>query len=120
LNVPDAAAMADWYVENCGMRIVRASEGPPHMRFVADSTGRTVFELYSNEAAPIPDYAQQHHLCLHIAFAVSDANAERARLLAAGASVVEEQHLPDGTHLVMLRDPWGVALQLCARSTPLP
>jgi len=25
----------------------------------------------------------------------------------------------DGTRLIMLRDPWGLALQLCKRATPL-
>jgi len=42
------------------------------------------------------------------------------RLLAAGATLADNQRLPDGTHLVMLRDPWGVPLQLCKRATPLP
>ena len=28
--------------------------------------------------------------------------------------------MPDGSMLIMLRDPWGVALQLCQRSRPFP
>jgi hypothetical protein len=36
-------------------------------------------------------------------------------LVAAGATFVEEQ----AVHLLMLRDPWGLALQLCKRAPPL-
>jgi glyoxylase I family protein len=120
LNVPDAAAMADWWIRNCGMRAVLARQDPPYTHFLADETGRTVLELYTNSAAPIPDYAHMPPACLHIAFAVPDATAAMERLLAAGATLTDNHQLPDGTHLVMLRDPWGVSLQLCKRSTPLP
>ena len=118
LNVPDPSAMAAWWIEHCGMRNVRAEDKPPF--FLADASGRTILELYHNEAAPVPDYAAQHHLTLHIAFAVRDADATRDRLIAAGATLVSDAKLPDGTQLVMLRDPWGVALQLVQRDTPLP
>src|SRR5262249_45002677 len=36
LNVPDPVAMADWYTEHLGMRVVRSVPGPPHTRFLAD------------------------------------------------------------------------------------
>lgn len=120
INVPDAAAMAHWYVEQCGMQIIRELERPPFTHFLTDSSGRTVLELYSNPAAPMPDYATQHPLCLHIAFATDDIISVKERLIAAGATVYSDDHLDDGTHLMMLRDPWGVAFQLCRRSTPLP
>jgi len=32
---------------------------------------------------------------------------------------LSDDRLPDGSRLLMLRDPWGLALQLCARATPL-
>lgn len=120
LNVPDALAMAHWYIQHCGMQAARAMQQPPFTHFLTDSTGRTILELYSNPAAPTPDYAMQHPLCLHIAWAVDDAAIARERLISAGASLVSDEHLADGTHLVMLRDPWGVALQLCQRAAPLP
>ena len=118
LNVPDAKAVADWWIEHCGMLNVRGEGGPPF--FLADASGRTILEIYSNEAAPIPDYAAQNPLTLHIAFAVEDAGAERDRLAAAGATLVSDAKTQDGTRLVMLRDPWGIALQLVQRKTPLP
>ena len=45
--------------------------------------------------------------------------ADSQRLIAVGASFVEEIRLPDGSHLIMLRDPWGLALQLCRRAQGL-
>ncbi len=119
INVPDAAAMAVWYVEHLSMQIVRAVQGAPHTRFLADATGRVVMEIYSNTNAPISDYAKQDPLCFHIAFAVDDAATARDTLLANGATLVSNQILDDGSHLVMLRDPWGVALQLCQRAAPM-
>lgn len=119
INVPDAAAMAAWYVEHLSMQIVRAIQGAPHTHFLADATGRVVMEIYTNPAAPIPDYAAQDPLCFHVAFAVEDAAAVRDYLLANGAMLVVNQRLDDGSLLVMLRDPWGVALQLCQRAAPM-
>lgn len=118
-NVPDPAAMAKWYVDYCDLRIVVANDASPQMHFVADITGRIIFELYANPLAPIPDYANQDPLVLHLAFAVDDMTATKEKLLAAGATEVSDATLPNGTRLVMLRDPWGIALQLTARGVPL-
>jgi hypothetical protein len=57
---------------------------------------------------------------MHLAFAVADAQAERTRLLLAGATLGVEEPLPDGSLLIMLRDPWGVPVQLCQRTSPFP
>ncbi|MBN2390118.1 MAG: VOC family protein [Anaerolineae bacterium] len=119
INVPDAAAMAAWYVKHLDMQIIRAIQGAPHTHFLADATGRVVMEIYSNPIAPIPNYAEQDPLCLHVAFAVKDAAAARDTLIASDATLVSNQTLDDGSLLVMLRDPWGVALQLCQRAVPM-
>ncbi len=119
VNVPDPQAMAQWYVTHCGMRIVRSVDAAPYMRFLADATGRVIFELYANPEAPIPNYMTQHPLVLHIAFAVADMAATKTRLIEAGATVYSEEVLPDGSELVMLKDPWGCALQLVRRTTPM-
>ena len=118
-NVADPVAMAAWYVQHLGMRVARHSPEPPHIHFLADAAGRAVIEIYRNDADPIPDYAAMNPLRLHIAFAAPDPDAARAALVAAGATFVDERTLPDGSRLLMLRDPWGVPLQLCKRSTPL-
>lgn len=119
INVPDAAAMAAWYVKNLKMQIVRSIQEPPHMHFLADSTGHVTVEIYTNPIAPVPDYASQHPLVFHIAFAVDDAAATRDALVAAGATVLTDGKTDAGDHLVMLRDPWGVSLQLCQRAVPM-
>jgi catechol 2,3-dioxygenase-like lactoylglutathione lyase family enzyme len=118
-NVADPVAMATWYVEHLGMRIVRRVQAPPHIHFLADAGNRVVIEIYSNGADPIPDYASMHPLRFHLAFAADDPDAVKAALIAAGATFVEEQTLADGSRLLMLRDPWGLALQLAKRTTPL-
>ncbi len=120
LNVPDCRAQAAWYVEHVGFAVARRREDAPFTHFLADETGRTVVELYSNPKAPIPDYAAAHPLCFHLAVVAADAQAERARLEKAGATLFLEEPQPDGTLLIMLRDPWGVPLQLCQRTKPFP
>ena len=119
INVPDARAMAEWLVKHCGMRVLRAMTTAPYTCFLADESGNSIIEIYTNPAGPIPDYPHQHPLQFHWAFAVDDPDADKDRLVAAGASVVEEIWLEDGSHLFMLRDPWGVPLQICKRTKPL-
>jgi catechol 2,3-dioxygenase-like lactoylglutathione lyase family enzyme len=118
-NVADPPAMAAWYVEHLGMRVVRRSAEPPQIHFLADAAGRAVIEIYSNAADPVPEYAAMHPLRFHIAFATGDPDASRDALVAAGATFVEERGMPDGSRLLMLRDPWGIPLQLCQRTRPL-
>jgi glyoxylase I family protein len=119
-NVTDPVAMAAWYVEHLGMRVVRKIQTPPYIHFLVDANGRAVIEIYSNPTAdPVPDYAKMHPMRFHLAFAAPDPDAARAALVAAGATFVDEQTLADGSRLLMLRDPWGLPLQLCKRTTPL-
>lgn len=120
LNVPDTRAHAAWYVAHLGFTVARSRSDAPFTHFLADKTGRTIVELYSNPNAAMPDYAAQHPLVFHLALATSDARAERTRLEKAGATLVVEEPQPDGSMLIMLRDPWGVALQLCQRTNPFP
>ncbi len=120
LNVADARASVQWYVDHLGLRIARSKPDAPFTSFLADDSGRVIMELYSNPAAPFPDYKSTHPLCFHVAFVDDDPNATRIRLLAAGASPAYEETLPDGSFLIMLRDPWGIPLQLVRRATPFP
>ena len=118
-NVSNPAAIAAWYVEHLGMRILRQAATAPFIHFIADARGRVVLELYNNDADPVPDYAAMHPLRFHVAFAAPEPDAAKAALLAAGATSVSDQTTADGSRLIMLRDPWGLALQLCDRPTPL-
>ncbi|MDH3650897.1 MAG: VOC family protein [Saprospiraceae bacterium] len=117
INVPDSVRMADWYVKNCQMRVVIQIEEPPYTRFLADHEGKTCIEIYSNKEVPLPDYHDVHHLSYHQAFSVDDLEATKDHLIEQGATFVEEVNFPDGTRLIMLRDPWGIPLQLVKRSS---
>jgi len=119
LNVPDAKAMAGWYVKHCNMSIVRALPKANQTHFLADEKGRVVMEIYTNPTSAIPNHSTEHPLRFHFAFAVSEPAALKEKLVSAGASVVEELKLDDGSHLIMMRDPWGVPLQLCKRANPM-
>lgn len=119
LNVPDPRAQARWYVDHAGFRVVRQLVAEPYTHFLADDTGRVIVELYANPKAPVPAYADLPPLCFHFALVARDARAERARLVLAGATAVSEEDLGDGGCVIMLRDPWGVPLQLCQRVRPL-
>jgi len=116
MNVPDPVGMARWYVEHLHMRVVRGMDRPPYTHFLADSAEDVMLEIYRNDAAPVPDYAARPPLVMHLAFTVSDPAAVRQRLIAAGATFVEDVHLPDGSYLVTLRDPWNLPIQFCRRA----
>lgn len=118
LNVPDARAISRWYVEHLGLAVARRREDPPYTHFLADDTGRVIVELYTNPQAPVPDYAAQPPLVFHFALVAADARAECQRLSAAGAKLFLEEPQPDGSMLIMMRDPWGVPIQLCQRAKP--
>ena len=117
-NVADPVAMADWYCRHCGLRVVRHIPPPAQTHFLADSDS-TVLEIYCNPPDNVPDYRKMDPLLFHLALTSSNPTADTERLVAAGATFVSEIRPDSGSHLVMLRDPWGVALQLCKRSTEL-
>lgn len=120
LNVSDPIATADWYVRNLRMRVARKSGEPHHPHFLVDAAGRMVVEIYGNAAAPVPDYPALHPLVLHLAFSVADVGRTREALLAAGATAEGEvEKTPAGDDIAMLRDPWGLPIQLVRRAQPL-
>jgi catechol 2,3-dioxygenase-like lactoylglutathione lyase family enzyme len=119
-NVPEASKMAEWYIEHLGLTIIRALGDEKQTTFLGDDNGRTLVEFYSNHAVEIPDYTAIDPLTLHIAYSVEDMDAERSRLIAAGAKVADEvRTTASGDQLAFLRDPWGFAIQLAKRSKPL-
>lgn len=119
LLVADPVAVARWYEEHLGMRVVRTGEAPGNARFLADDEGRSVLEIYAG-TPPLPGYASMDPLVLHVAFAPDDVRATRERLIAAGAVPVGDVVVtPTGDELAVQRDPWGLALQLARRARPL-
>ena len=119
-NVSDPAAFAKWYCDNLGMKILRKSAPPATTHFIADSAGTMTLELYRNEKAPIPDYTSISHISLHLAFTVDDVGEMKTRLLIAGGKLAEDIVVtPSGDQILMLRDPWGLALQFTVRVSPM-
>lgn len=120
LQVNDPDAVAEWYVTHLGMKVARHVGGPSRTWFLGDDDNRTLIEIYHNPAAPLPDYAAMDPLLLHIAFSAEDMEGTRARLIEAGCAPVGEITVtPAGDQLCMLRDPWGLAIQLARRAMPL-
>ena len=119
-NMADPLSAARWYVEHLGLTVKRRMVEPPYGHFLADDSGTVMIEIYHNPDAPVPDYHAANPLTLHLALTSSDVAADAKRLVAAGASLVGDvQHLPGGDVIAMLRDPWGFAVQLVHRGTPL-
>lgn len=118
LQVPDAPAMADWYVKHLGCSVARAGGPPASVRFLA--AGPALIEIYQGAAAPTPDYRSRHPAQFHLAFVSGDLKADRDRLLEAGATIAEDCFTTTaGDELLMLRDPWGIGLQLVKRAKPM-
>ena len=119
INVPDAQAFVKFFADNLGMRVVLSNDTSPFMHFIADEAG-SMLEIYSNPAVPMPDYPNIHPTNLHLAFSSSDIEADRARLLGAGATPVGEITVtPAGDKLAFFRDPQSVPFQLVQRQKPL-
>lgn len=119
LNVSEPVQMARWYQDHLGLSVIKQSNEAPWMTFLADDSGQVMLEIYCNPADQVPDYTSMDPLVLHLAWVSTDPDQDRSRLEEAGATTVSNDHLADGSQLVMMRDPWGVALQLCKRAAPM-
>lgn len=119
-QVADAAAVATWYETHFGFVTKRGADEPFSVRFLADESGDVMIEIYSNPAVKTPDYASLDPLILHMAFVCAEISETVERLIAAGATLLSgPEYLPSGDTLAMLRDPWGLAIQLCYRAEPM-
>ncbi len=118
LNVRDQRAVEEWYTQNLGFAVVRRLDAGAS--FLADSSGRVLFELYSRSDVPYFDAPGTASLTLHIAYVCDDVPGTADALIAAGAKVdIPKNTSPDGDELVMLRDPFGITIQLIKRADPL-
>ena len=119
VNVDKPQAMSDWYEKNLGLKVVKKMNKSPYMTFLADDSGTIMLEIYNNPAAPVLDFKNLHPFMVHLAFVSEDPKVDKERLLQAGAEEISDEILEDGSHLVMLKDPWGLSLQLCKRAVPM-
>jgi glyoxylase I family protein len=119
-NVVDPRAAAKWYVDNLGMKVMRAGGPPTYTTFVADSGLHMMIELFHNADYPLLEPAKINHMSLHLAFMVGDVAAMKAKLISAGATMVDDiTKTPSGDLVLMLRDPWGLPIQFVQRVKPM-
>ena len=116
----DPIEAAKWYEAHLGMKIRRGGRASPFAHFLADASGRAMVEIYNNPRVKAPAYRAMDPLLFHLAFTTEDVPAARARLIEAGARPEGEvERTPAGDELAMLRDPWGVPIQLAKRAEPM-
>jgi catechol 2,3-dioxygenase-like lactoylglutathione lyase family enzyme len=119
-QVDDPVALARWYVAHLGLVVRRSQSGPPFGCFLADDSGTVMLEFYRQAHLPVPDYRSMDPLLLHLAFLADDIPGTRARLMAAGAAPEGDvSRNAAGDEVAMLRDPWGLAIQLIKRADPM-
>ena len=119
LNVEDPNAAGRWYVEHLGFTVKRRLVEPPYTHFLADDSGTVMIELYRQDA-PVLDYRNIHVLSLHLAIVSTDVQADADRLVKAGGTLDGEiLNSPSGDCFAMVRDPWGVTLQIVSRKEPM-
>ena len=118
-NVDDPNAMGRWYAEHLGFTVKRRLVEEPYTHFLADDSGTVMIEIYRQDA-PVPDYAATHVMSLHLALVSQNVEADVQRLVAAGGRLDGEiMSFPNGDRYAMVRDPWGITLQLVSRSVPM-
>lgn len=119
-QVEEPAKSCDWYCHHLKFNLKLAKNEPVCVRFLADEQHESMLEFYNNPKVTTPDYSAMDPLLLHIAFVCIDVPETVQRLVAAGATLVSgPETIATGDELAMLRDPWGMAIQLCKRANPM-
>lgn len=119
-QVADPVAAAHWYCEHLGFTIKRVNEDKAMAHFLADESGQVMIEIYCNPQIEVPDYKNMDPLTWHLAFSCEDVPGMIQALQSAGAAVLNPGETTEfGDTLAMLRDPWGLPIQLCNRAIPM-
>lgn len=121
INVSDPQAVAKWYIENLGLKIMRGITPPTYTGFIGDQSENMMLELNHFDDFEIIDFENVHHMSIHTAFVVEeDIELAKQRLVEAGATVVLDVNKTDvGDFILMLRDPWGFPIQMVKRAKPM-
>jgi glyoxylase I family protein len=119
-QVESPVEVARWYVEHLGLVIKRSQSVEPFGHFLADEADSSMLEFYRNPSVGVPDYWRIDPAQLHLAFSAANVTEVRERLIAAGATPVGDVGGNDlGDQFAMLRDPWGLPVQLVRRQRPM-
>ena len=118
--VEDPSAVAKWYCDHLGFQVRRSNPQRPWAHWLADASGSTMIEIYNNPRCSVPDYAAQDPLLMHLAFVCDEVEDTVVGLCEAGCTVETGPEVTTaGDTLAMLRDPWGLSIQLCRRAEPM-
>ena len=121
ITVTAPHTMAQWYADNLGFRIIRKSGDDVRGGvFVLDESGETILELFATEGADPFVSNPASPLTVHIAFESESFDSDIEKLKKAGAEFLEESTPPGAeTRMALLKDPWGITLQLAKRKEKL-
>ena len=115
LDVSDPDKFIDWWCHNLGFR-----RSKPGSAFILDDSGVMGLEIYrTGETPQAPEYAKMNSMTLHIAFVSDDVKRDCDRLVEAGATLEQLSLENPAFHMAILRDPWGVPIQLCKRANSI-
>ena len=116
INVDDPVSVAKWFVDNLGMKLIKQGGAPSFGTFIGDADNNFTFELYHNKDVPVIDFKSINYNSIHFAFQAKDIVAAKENLLKNGATVAEAlKETPNGDKVVMLRNPWGLPIQIVQR-----
>lgn len=117
LQHPAPEAVSAWLCLHFGLRVHRVSTSASRARFLSCPKTGVMLEIYRQPEAPVPDYAAMPPAVLHLAFHTDDIPGTAQRLTAFGATRAGEPGQNSaGDRFLMLRDPWGVPIQLVSRN----
>lgn len=116
LNVSNPVKMANWYSKYLGFKILTQSHSSPFAHFIADPTGNILLEIFRLPDAKLPNYKKLDPNTFHIGFATENIQKDFKKLIKAGSRVVSEITInSSGNSVAMLKDPWGLPIQLIKR-----
>ena len=120
INVPEPAAIAQWFADHLGMRIVMAQDVSPYMHFVADDDG-SMIELYNNPSAADAGLRRNEPLQLsHCLLVYQHRRGQRKADRSRGNSH-RRDHLQRYRRKVpaFFRNPWQIPVQFVQRPKAL-
>lgn len=120
LQMKDPVKAAKWYVDNLGFTIVKQMESSPFCHFIIDQAKEMLLEIFRLPDKEVPDYKALDPSIMHLGFSVENIEAVYEELISSGATLVSEISISKtGDKIAMLRDPWGLPIQLIKRKQPL-
>jgi uncharacterized glyoxalase superfamily protein PhnB len=79
-----------------------------------------MLELNQDSKSPMLEFEKIDYNSFHFAFLVPDIASIKDKLISAGAKLAEDiKKTANGDQVLMLRDPWGQAIQFVKRVKPM-